>query len=420
MKAINTAAALEILGKDFRFTTKLQYDGYIEHDSILNGNIYITGGGDPTLGSPRLDSLNDIQFICKRWTDEVRKLGIKHINGAIIADASIYDDSLVHSSWVYEDLGRYYGAGACGLNFHENYFQVFFKAGAKYGDFVKILDTVPFFDRIKIINNIRTGGTATPYKVFAYGSPYDNERLLKGVTPRNKDEQFERTSIPDPAYFCSCSFSKNLCDNGITVRDTATSVRQLIILKKPVNNIRITFYIQESPKLDSIVKLTNLGSVNTYAEAIVKMSGFKAKNSGSFYAGTQAVTEFWKSKGVDLKGFVMKDGSGLSTLDRVSTRQLASIMRAYITDSMYPYFIKSLPVAGKTGSISNIFKNTVAENNLIAKSGYMRQLRSYTGYVTNKSGKLLTFAIIVNNHLDSAATMKAKLEKIMVLIAETY
>lgn len=420
MKAISTAAALEILGKDFRFTTKLQYDGYIGHDSILNGNIYITGGGDPTLGSPRLDSLNDIQFVCQRWTDEIKKLGIKQINGAVIADASIYDDSLVHSTWAYEDLGRYYGAGACGLNFHENYFQIFFKAGSKYGTPVKILDTVPFFDRISIVNNIKTGGTATPYKVYAYGSPYQNERLLKGITPRNKDEHFERASIPDPAYFCAYTLSKKLSASGISVRDTATTIRHLKIQKKPVNTIRITFFIQESPKLDSIVKLTNLGSVNTYAEAIVKMAGFKSKNSGSFYTGTQTVTEFWKNKGVDLKGFVMKDGSGLSTQNRISTRQLSSIMKAYTTDSLFPAYIKTLPIAGKTGSISNIFKNSFAENNLTAKSGYMRNIRSYTGYVTNKSGKLLTFAIIANNHSFSAAAMKAQLEKIMVLIAETY
>lgn len=420
MKAINTAAALEILGKDFRFTTKLQYDGHIEQDSILNGNIYITGGGDPTLGSPRLDSLNNLDFTCKRWANEIKQLGIKRINGAIIADASIYDDSLVHSSWVYEDLGRYYGAGACGLNFHENYFQIFFTAGRKYGEFVKITDTIPYIGRLKIVNNIKTGGLATPYSVYAYGRPYQNERVLKGITPRTKTKQFEWASIPDPAHFCAYSLGRYLSANGISIRDTATTIRHLKSQRKPVNNIRTTFYIQESPKLDSIVKLTNMSSINTYAEAIVKMAGLKVNNSGSFYAGTQAVTEFWKSKGVNLKGFVMKDGSGLSVQNRVSARQLASIMRAYTTDSMYPTFIKTLPVAGKTGSISNIFKNSVAENNLTAKSGYMRRLRSYTGYVTNKSGKLLTFAIIVNNHSDSPAAMKTKLEKIMVLMAETY
>lgn len=419
IKAVNTAAALAILGKDFRFRTKLEYDGVIVNDSILNGNIYITGGGDPTLGSPRLDSLNDVNFTCSRWLNEIKKLGIKKINGAVIGDASIFDDSLVQSSWVYEDLGRYYGAGTSGLNFHENYFQVFFKAGAKYGDSVKIVDTIPIIKDVKIVNSVKTGYTTSPYKVFAYGNPYQNQRIVKGTTPRNKDIQFERISIPDPAYYCASSFSKMLTDSGIVVRDTAITVRHLLLAKKKIETNRITFFIQESPAFDSIVKMTNLGSVNTYAESIVKMIGVKVYNSGSFYAGTKAVKEFWKNKGVDLTGFEMKDGSGLSVKDKITPRQLASIMRAYQTDSMYSCFINTLPVAGKTGSISNIFKNTAAENNLTAKSGYMRKLRSYTGYVSNKSGKSLTFAIIVNKHTASAAAMKTKLEKIMVLIAET-
>ena len=54
--------------------------------------------------------------------------------------------------------------------------------------------------------------------------------------------------------------------------------------------------------------------------------------------GIRFVTQFWKDKGVNLKGFIMKDGSGLSPDDKVSPRQLAEIMRAYLPDSMFPMF----------------------------------------------------------------------------------
>jgi len=84
MKAINTAATLHMIGKDYTFNTYLLYDGDISKDSILHGNIIIKGGGDPTLGSPRIDTMNDMKYLLPLWTKVIRKQGIKKIEGAVI------------------------------------------------------------------------------------------------------------------------------------------------------------------------------------------------------------------------------------------------------------------------------------------------------------------------------------------------
>jgi D-alanyl-D-alanine carboxypeptidase/D-alanyl-D-alanine-endopeptidase (penicillin-binding protein 4) len=186
-----------------------------------------------------------------------------------------------------------------------------------------------------------------------------------------------------------------------------------------INGTITVFYSRQSPPLDTIIYYTDKQSINTYAEDILKILAYEKTGVGSTVNGVQLVKQFWKDIGVDLTGFVMKDGSGLSPDDKVSPRQLAEIMRAYLKDTMFPVFYYALPVAGRSGTIEKIFKGTIAENNLHAKSGYMIGLRSYTGYVYNKKNKMLTFGIIVNNHTASADEMRTMLEKIMVKIAET-
>lgn len=114
-KLISTATALEILGPDFTFKTTLAYDGKITN-GVLNGNIYIIGGGDPTLGSTYL---KNTAFLPK-WTAEVKKLGIHTINGSIVADASIFERMPIPPGWLWEDLGNYYAAGTFGLSVYDN------------------------------------------------------------------------------------------------------------------------------------------------------------------------------------------------------------------------------------------------------------------------------------------------------------
>jgi D-alanyl-D-alanine carboxypeptidase/D-alanyl-D-alanine-endopeptidase (penicillin-binding protein 4) len=419
MKAINTAAAISILGKDFTFKTFLEYDGDIDKQGVLHGNLYIKGGGDPTLGSPRIDTMNDTKYLLPRWISYIKKQGIKKIEGSVVGDASIFDDTIAPPSWVYGDLGNYYGAGASGLTFHENAFRIIIKSGKKYKDSARVAALDPPIPYINIKNKVQTGKVYTAEDTWIYGAPYENTRTVTGVVPLNNNKFPQVASLPDPAFYCAYSLFKALSDSGIIITDSATTFKTLKEQGKTKNKTITVFYTQESPPLDTIIYHTNQRSINTYAEDIIKILAYEKTGKGSTYNGTQVVTSFWKSKGVNLEGFIMKDGSGLSPEDHVSPRQLAEIMRAYLADTIFPVFYHSLPVAGKSGTIGKIFKGTIAENNLRAKSGYMIGLRAYTGYVFNKNNKMLTFCLIVNNHSATADKMRSLLEKIMVLIAET-
>ena len=112
MKLITTGAAMHGLGTDYRFTTSVAYDGTIT-DGTLHGNLWIVGGGDPTLGSK--DSIaSPLNNVFRQWGKMVREAGIKRIDGYISGDGRYFEGAMEEATWLLEDIGTYYGAGTCG------------------------------------------------------------------------------------------------------------------------------------------------------------------------------------------------------------------------------------------------------------------------------------------------------------------
>ena len=111
MKLLTTGAALEMLGPSFRFTTTLEYTGIIEN-GVLNGDLYIRGGCDPSLGN-----LKGTQAFIFKWIKAIKAAGIRTIKGSVIADMSLLDGDATNPNWLWEDCGNYYAPGIFALNY---------------------------------------------------------------------------------------------------------------------------------------------------------------------------------------------------------------------------------------------------------------------------------------------------------------
>ncbi len=419
-KIITTSTALALLGWDFKYQTFLEYDGKLDSSGgILHGNLYIKGNGDPTLESETFKKKSDTIPVTDQWAKFISAKGIKKIEGAVIADASAFEDEMIPSTWIWGDMGNYYGAGASGLNFMDNKFTLFYKSGNKKGDTAYITKKNPSIPNINVVSYVRTGLYLD--NAFIYGAPYDDLRYVKGTIPANKKDYEVEGSMPDPSLFCAQALDSSLRNIGIAIEKKPSTLRirnQVAGSKNQESRTRI--FTQTSHTLDKIIYQTNIQSNNLFAESILKTIALNKTKLGEDQAGIDIVTNYWKAKGLDMKGFYMADGCGLSRHNAVTTKLLATMLQAISTDSViFKKFYDSLPVAGKSGSLGKLCKGTVAENNLHAKSGYMTRVRSYAGYVTSKKGNLLTFAIIVNNYDCTPQLMKDKLEDLMIAIAET-
>jgi D-alanyl-D-alanine carboxypeptidase/D-alanyl-D-alanine-endopeptidase (penicillin-binding protein 4) len=377
IKAITTAAALQILGPETRFETDLQYDGAVDSTGTLHGNLYVRGGGDPCLGSDRIEGSLSWDKQIEAWADAVQKLGVKKIEGEVIADATRWEKALAAPDWSWGDLGNYYGAGACALSFHENSYTLFFKPGHEVGDKTTILRQDPEIIGWKLENEVTTGPIGSGDQACIYGSEYSTVQYVRGTVPASVEEFSIRGAIPDPASFCGQLLSKALEAKGISIG------KQKMGTKK-----RTVFHTTYSPMVKEIVYWTNQKSINLYAEHLLKKMGEAVFKEGSRTAGIKAVTDFWRSKKIDLEGFNMVDGSGLSRKNLVTAKQFVSILTEMKKTDVFPVFMQSLPQ--EAGHVK-------------AKGGAMSLVRGYVGYADD-----VVFAVLVNQCLDPKLTKKLK------------
>lgn len=421
LKTVATATALEMQGEDFRFETTLEYDGTIK-EGVLNGNLYIKGGGDPSLGSshfaPDRSTYTPAQnkFIPK-WIAALKKAGINKINGAVVSDESIFDTEGSSIKWLREDMGNYYAPGSYGLSVFDNMYKLSLKTGTP-GSRPVVRGTDPALSTIRFINYLKTTPVASD-SAYIIGAPLSDERYLYGVLPANRENYILKGDIPDPALFLARYLTTGLEREGITVTGEPTCCRIESEDGRWKEGERKTIITTYSPTLKEIASVTNHVSHNLFADALFKTVGLQyhpQKNEviSSFGRGAQVVAGHWKKKGLDVFPLRMNDGSGLAPADKVSAGFIADMLVYMATKSdASDAFITSLPQAGIEGSVRNLLKGSKLQGKARLKSGGITGVRSYAGYIT-KDGKTYAVAVFSNNYTCSMGEMTKALEKLLL------
>lgn len=397
LKVITTATALEILGQEFQFKTYLEIDGEIDKSGILHGNLFIRGGGDPTLGSSKL---GDVQFL-KKWANAVKKIGIKTINGEIIADETIFDEEGVNPKWTWEDIGNYYAAGAYGIAYKDNLYEISLHSG-KIGTTPIINSVQPNIPNLILTNKLISSEIRFD-SAYIYGAPKQNERIILGKIPANRKDFRIKGDIPDPKSLLISDFYKELEQSGIQIR------KNEIVPKE-----RRIIYTHFSPPLSEIIREINVSSNNLYAEHLFRYLGSNKNGISTTNFAIATIKQFWKDKKLPTEELFMVDGSGLSPMNNVSANFFINLLEFMEHSANKTPFLASFPVAGVNGTLKNFLLNTPLSNKVIAKSGSINRVKSYVGYIKTETHHL-AFAILVNNpNSNSTAATTSKIEKLLV------
>jgi len=402
LKVLTTVTALSVLGENFRYETKIQYDGTLDTiNGVIYGNLYIKGSGDPSLGSKFFQKEKDTVYATQKWAAMLRSKGIHKIEGSVIADPGIFEQEMIPDNWTWGDLGNYFGAGPSGLNYRDNQYHVFFQSGNE-GDTAKVTKISPVIPGLVMHTCVRAAGTKD-YANF-YGAPYSNIRYAVGTIPPHRTDFEVDVSMPDPAHYCAYEFDSLLKKNFIRVSGPPQTLRELeLVGKKDEKKHRTTLYTEYSPKLSDMVYWTNKKSLNLFAESMLKTLAYRRSGLGTVNSGTDAVAAFLLSKKIDIRGLHMNDGSGLSRSNEITPRQFVAVLKLVHKEACFKAFYKSLPEYSP---------------GIVAKGGYITRVRSYTGYATKRNGDLLAFSIIVNNYDCPPADMVKKMEKLLDLIGQ--
>lgn len=414
LKTVATATALEILGEDYRYPTTLEYDGILENGT-LEGNLYIKGSGDPSLGSSHF-APGQNKFL-STWIAALQKAGIKHITGSVISDESIFDTEGVSIKWLREDMGNYYAPGSYGISIFDNMYKLSLQTGAA-GTRPVLKGTEPDIPFIRFKNYLKAAPVSSD-SAYIIGAPLDDVRYLYGVLPANREAYVLKGDIPDPALYLACYLTDQLQQKGIRVDGSPSCYRIEVEENRWKKGERKEIVTTYSPTLREIASICNHVSHNLYADALVKTVGLQYKPRrnemiSSFGRGVQVVKEYWEKKGLDVFPLRMNDGSGLAPADKVSAGFMGELLVYMATESaVSDAFIASLPQAGIEGSVRNFLKGSKLQGKARLKSGGITGVRSYAGYIT-KDGRTYAVAVFSNNYSCSMSRMTGALEKLLL------
>ena len=415
-KLFSTAAALELYSPDYKYTTRLLYTGEIDGSGVLRGNLIIKGGGDPTLGSKFFNDRENFYYDSK-FAAAVRAAGIKRISGNVIGDASLYEKEMTPPTWSWEDLGNYYGAVPNGLTVCDNLTTLHFKTG-KDGTTAVYTGCDPEIKGMQIESAAIASKNVTRENTNVYGKSYQYNKYVEGFVPQNRADVTVKTVIPDPALFAAGRLADTLNASGIQVLGKAMSAYQNSRYAN-LDTAAKELCVIESPTLAEIIQQTNFYSINLYAEHCLSLVGLKQLNKTGINSASWALMNFWRDKGMDVKGLSLNDGCGLSHYNIITPRQLCWLLTyMHNTSQYYTAFNESLTMCGVKGTMSGMCLNTRAANNARGKSGTIRRVKSYSGYVTSRSGRELVFSIIINNFTCSSSETRSVMEKFIVALAE--
>lgn len=413
MKSITTGVALNLLGPHFKFSTKVAYSGEIT-EGVLNGNIYIIGGGDPTLGSSDKVAFN-IDSIFGIWCNGLKNAGIRRVKGNIIADDSYFTRELIPETWCWGDIGADYGIGTSGLCFRENTQEFLLTPGKSVGDSVKIEILYPVVPGQKIMNDITTGEAKSGDRSRYYLDNITTTAVYRGSVAADKGRVRSVNSNSFPHLSCAWHFGEFLSKEKIEVEGEIKDINDV-----PEESGRAVVAETFSPELIEIINVTNRISNNLYAETILKTIGKVATGVGSYDSARVALCRELEKMGVDRYGFTQADGSGLSRENYVSPRFFCNYYTAMEKSDNFALFIKSLPVPGKYGTLKSILKNEPdsLKGRIHAKSGSLSSVRCYAGYVEGgKRNGLIKFAILTNNYAAHTSQMQPKIEGFLKALA---
>ncbi|MFT7434440.1 MAG: D-alanyl-D-alanine carboxypeptidase/D-alanyl-D-alanine-endopeptidase (penicillin-binding protein 4) [Psychromonas sp.] len=403
LKLVTTATALAKLSSTFRYHTDLLYSGSISVGS-LNGDLIIQSNGDPSFGSER--GVNPLCEVFDDITETLKSLGVKRIKGnIIIQDETVFGFDMP-DSWIWGDIGNYYGAIPHKFNVNENLYTVYFEPGKSLGIPAELKKIEPFDPDWEIINLVKTGAAKSGDQVYIYGSPGSETITLKGTVPLGKSNFPVKGSIPNPAKTFRTALINRFNEEGIRVEEGSMVPLAEDLLGLPDNLHLLKRF--ESQRLEDLVRDCNFSSINLYADAFLQTQDIKSYGFSDFKTALESTKDYWLTSVPNLAGFQPKDGSGLSPSGFLTAQNMTDILSVVNYKTSLDMFKSTIPILGQEGSVRYKDKQNKTEGRVHAKSGSIEGTRAFAGYLKDKSGIEYAFMVAVNRYNPEAAARVRK------------
>jgi D-alanyl-D-alanine carboxypeptidase/D-alanyl-D-alanine-endopeptidase (penicillin-binding protein 4) len=398
LKLVVAATALEALGADYAWRTSVYGTEPIGAGGVLDGDLVLYGRGDPNLSGRFAPS---ITAIFEALADSLAARGLARVTGGLLADESFWDADYVRGDWATYDLLWWYAAPVGALGFNDNSIDIHIRPGAAVGD-PPVVEGEPPSSFYSLENRAVTGPPGSERTFDLTREPGTNHVIAYGALPVDAEPDVEYFAVVDPAGWAATVFREVLSRRGIAVEGAVRTISRPA--DSPVAAGDTTALATHAgPPLARVVEAVLGRSQNWHAEQLLKTLGKEIGGEGSWTAGLAVERRTLAELGVDTTAMFLRDASGLSSANLVTPQALVDLLFAMRQRPWASAFVSALPVAGESGSLRRRFGGTPAAGRVRAKTGYIENVYSLSGYLTTLAGDEYAFSVVVNQTAGESA-----------------
>jgi D-alanyl-D-alanine carboxypeptidase/D-alanyl-D-alanine-endopeptidase (penicillin-binding protein 4) len=426
LKLYTTAAALDLLGADYRWHTSVYAEAAPDKSGTIAGDLILYGRGAPDLSSNK--ERDESKSSLDRLADELYERGVRRVHGGIVGDESYFSGDPLGDGWLWNDVQWYFGAEVSALSINDNEISVAVTPSAKPGEAASI-KLKPETAYAHVLNDTNTMERGQPATIGITRGLSDNEVRVWGDFPAGGRAINARLSVHRPALWAATLFRDALKRRGISVEGEARMVdaREKSEGARVDPESAVELASLSGKTLGEIVRLTNKESINLNAELILRTLGKergrtasatdpkRARTRGDDEAGTAVIRQWLGQRGIPVDALALHDGSGLSRLNLVTPEATVRLLTSMAQSPSAGVFRDSLPVAGRDGTLRFRLRST-AQGHIAAKTGTLTYINSLSGYAETDDGELLAFSIICNDETNAESSTRV-VDAIAALLA---
>ncbi len=401
-KLLTTATALDVLGPDFVYETKLHHQGEIVA-GVLTGDLILEGSGDPTFASTEWRGVNPLQS----WARSLSAQGVTRIQGRIIGDDNVFDESPYPEGW---DVGfiasESFAPATSGISAVDNTVIVQIQSN-RVGEAPLIKDSPAGF--LDIRNQATTSARSRGHAIDVERALGTERVLLQGSVPRTYRRSVT-IPVSNPTLLALHAFKQELEAVGIAVEVQLVDIDDL---SRPLDYRRArVLFTHQSPPLRDILQIVNKESNNFYAEQVFRTFGWGGSTDGA----ERRVKDFLKKAGIPLNGLSARDGSGLSRKDMVTPETLGGLLAYMNRHPQREAFFNSL---ARGGEAETTLDYRLRGEAVWAKTGSLEFVRALSGYARTPDGRMMAFSLIANNYTVPSYRIMQTMDRVVLAITRS-
>jgi D-alanyl-D-alanine carboxypeptidase/D-alanyl-D-alanine-endopeptidase (penicillin-binding protein 4) len=446
-KLFTTAAALALIGTDYKFQTTVEAAAGPDSKGRITGDLVLVGRGDPNLSARVLPFKDKTELqgsttqALEDLADQVVKSGVKQIDGDVIGDDTYYVWEFP-DGWTRDDLQWDYGAPVSALTLNDNSVFLDIAPGDKVGDRAAIkLD--PASDYFQVNNRIVTTVAGSKKEIGIHRDPGSKQIELWGTIPIDAKTVGEEIAVEDPAEFAARIFRDLLVKRGVTVLGKSYA-RHVVAGDEPAlpepgggaqpaqgcsgancaptpapvaGPVRVVLGMHESKPLYEDLRVTNKVSQNLHAELALRLLGKLKANNGSIAGGLSVLKGFLAQAGIQPDEYFFRDASGLSRETLATPEAFTKLLRYAYSQPWAEKYLDTLPRSAVDGGLRERLNHDHAKEHVRAKTGLYEHVRTLAGYAQTASGRNVAFSIMANNTLEGRHAIEV-IDKIVDAIVE--